>query len=175
MPDLSLTEFQSLALKALRGAGYHWGESEDGARAARRLVEAGLPGVAALCLLVDSLPDPDLCPIRRGCALSDAPPELPCDLPDTVLPILLLPFLAPSPTALVSGDGRGHTGPDGMAWSGPADAMPCAVRLSVADSEPQRTPVTRAAITEAQLALLQGFAHRTYAPATEESRAKGAG
>lgn len=120
MTLLSLSEVESIAIKAARGAGLDWGLAEEAAFATRWLVEQGLDGPALLAVHLDRLsasprraqailireglwqsPDSEpLCPIAFGAALGDH-----FDLPDgpmarkitlarVATPALVLPFLA---------------------------------------------------------------------------------
>jgi len=50
--NLSLNEFESLAKRAARGAGYPWGLCEEAAKAARWLCAYGLDGVGQLASLL---------------------------------------------------------------------------------------------------------------------------
>lgn len=127
-----------------------------------------------------------LCPIRTGTALADFAPllfERDLVLENVHVPVLLLPSLinaarARDCTATLSfadqvfvtdGAQVSLTGPDllsgpltaRVSWRGELSA-PC-------------PPETRARTSAQTYATLNAFAHRTYAPATEESRLLGAG
>lgn len=174
--DLSLGELQSLCVKATRGAGRAVGVAEDAGRAVRWLHARGHNGAGALVQLLqatDGQTTADLaptlpaltpmqqaiCPLALGGYISDMGL-----LPDTPLgpvwsPALLLPFLA---------DVSPH-GVDVTPLSSPAT-----VHLS-----PRMAPCpatqSRAQVEDATMQALLVFAARTYAPATEASRASGAG
>ncbi|GAB5446743.1 DUF3726 domain-containing protein [Gymnodinialimonas sp.] len=169
--DLSLGELQSLCVKATRGAGRAVGVAEDAGHAVRWLTARGEEGAGALVALLratDGLPVGDmipalpaftpvkqgLCPLALGGYLSDMGV-----LPDGPLgpvwsPILLLPFLAKVTPHGVDID------PDTMALTPRAT--------------PRAATQTRAQVSLEILNALNTFAARTYAPATEQSRA-GAG
>ncbi len=153
--DLSRGEFQSLVLKAFRGAGYSWGLAEEAAVAARRLASAGYPApatVSALLSRVDGtpierlMPVPEdgwrsptgpICPVCAGATLNDYavnPATVERVLSD---PNLLEPLLAAALTGSLA---------------------------------PTTTAATRVTVDPDTFAVLTRFAHRTYAPATEASR-----
>ena len=114
----SLGEARTLAIKAARGAGYSWGLAEEAGYALHWLSTNGLPGVAALSALLESVdgnlppcPDPaapgwnpktgkarsdPLCPIALGAALTDSVDAwVPGVHLDPVhCPLLLPPFAA---------------------------------------------------------------------------------
>ena len=174
--DLSLGELQALCIKAARGAGRAVGVAEDAGRAVRWLQARDQDGAGALVALLqdtdgratrDLAPQvPDLtpvggviCPLALGGYLSDMG-----DLPEGAMgpvcaPLLLLPFLAdisPHGVDLVPG-----AAPGVVSVSARAQAMPA--------------EETRAHVSDDVMEALLAFAARTYAPATEQSRASGAG
>ena len=194
--NLSLGEFQAIAAKALRGAGYSWGMAAEGAAASRTLASLGLdPSPYLLRLLnavdqvgVDSLfpdaswtsPSGRLCAICVGAALSDAPPTTPTEIGAVIEPTLVVASLSGLAAAgsgfEISWDG-GSTLVDcsGAAdWQLPASATITVSPASVAPAPPSDR-FTRLEISESALDELNRFAHRTYAPSTEASRAAGAG
>ena len=111
----SLSEIQSICLKAARGAELPWGLAEEAGMAASWLTAAGLPGPELLLELLEGsrLEQPRamagewrshqgalLCPIATGAALSDFA-RLPEGIGDDALviqklafPVLILPFAA---------------------------------------------------------------------------------
>jgi len=126
-----------------------------------------------------------LCPLIAGAALSDRARMLEggaVTLHAVAVPVLLLPFAAAAGRAL-GGTVHLRVGPaiacvggaglhmNGIIGPGPADAV---VDLA-APTGALRERRSRARMDDATLATLDAFAHRTYAPATEESRRKGAG
>lgn len=181
----SLVETEALARKAARGGGYSWGQAEDAGAAVRWLEARGLPGAAALAALLETPVDARSCPIVQGTYLCDAGVSpAPATLADLRAPLLLVPFLAwcagPGGGWLDAGIGpvRFTIGPDGV-WRQGAQNVP--MRATVQLSAAQRPDaaalgvVTRARCDSGVMAVLDGFAARTYAPATEASRLAGAG
>lgn len=200
----SLNEVEATAKKAARGGGYSWGLAEDAGKAVRWLCAQGQDGCGALSrllVLVDgttlegispSISSQEwtgkagvLCPIIVGCALSDLAGT---GDPSTVRirrlaePLLLLPFAASL--------ARARGGRSEFEWPGgqaavdetglriDGDAVGIVETLSVAQREGKLVATaqsTRAAPDPQDWKTLLSFAHRTYAPATEESRVRGAG
>lgn len=177
--ELSLGELQSLCVKATRGAGRAVGVAEDAGRAVRWLTARGEGGADALVQLLkatdgaaatDLIPDlpsltpvgQALCPLALGGYLSDALPDA---LPKGVIgpvwsPILLLPFLS-------------DLAPHGVNIVPEQTSNPASITLHPRDTRHAATH-TRAHLAPETLEALLAFAARTYAPATEQSRA-GAG
>lgn len=201
---LSLNEVEALAKKATRGVGYPWGLAEEAAKATRWLCERGEDGCGHLAALLQQRdgtgladwspvindgtwkpPESRLCPIMTGAALSDCADDLRAGdlrIEWVARPILLLPFAGMSasylkaPIELTWGrvvlctDGAGlsiHGRPGEL-----ADCVTVRIGSDVLQAAPRRT---RAEVSSADFEVLNRFAHRTYAPATEESRQKGAG
>lgn len=178
--DLSLGELQSLCAKATRGAGRAVGTAEDAGHAVRWLCARGAAGAEALLALlratdgmdttalVGALPgavhvdEGALCPLALGGFLSDSGfvPQGP--IGPVYAPLLLRPFLA-------------HIPPYGVEiMTERTTVAPQSIRLM--RRETACPPVhARAQISVESLAALQGFAARTYAPETDQRRAKGAG
>jgi len=189
----SLGEMAALALKATRGAGLPWGLAEEAAGAVFWLHQRNLPGISALCGYLASRDQPQrtgtaLCPLVTGAALSDGSHPCPSQMDDTIdlgvvaAPLLLLPFVATiSPGTIWLEAGAAST-----ATSSPPDhwhsdwlrgSAACQLRC---DAGPQIDPghagQTRLADHFACCVdRLTGYAHRTYAPATSQSRLAGAG
>lgn len=122
--NLSLNELDSLAKRAARGAGYHWGLCEEAAKAVRWLCSHGLDGVGQLALLLEkslsqsaSMHRPlpvrllaanendnvtwqagdQLCPLATGAYLSDSASNLvgrEIEIRQLLLPTILIPFAA---------------------------------------------------------------------------------
>ena len=189
----SLGETAALALKATRGAGMSWGLAEEAAGSVVFLHRRGLPGLSALCSYLGKreFPHPGeiACPIMTGCALIDgtmAVPDKPSesiDLGPVHMPLLLLPFvarLAPGTIwLLATGLGGRIDRQAGDGWQSHYLHAGGVCRL-VRQTTPQIDPALE---TETRLDerfaccvdRLGGFAHRTYAPATGQSRLSGAG
>ncbi|MBR9650375.1 DUF3726 domain-containing protein [Thalassovita aquimarina] len=113
----SLNEIEVTGKRAARGAGLPWGIAEEAGKAARWLVERGLPGPRLLAEVLtrndgrdyaDLAPVSDqgtwqapsgrLCPLIAGAALADRASELAAGgeiaLAATSLPLLLAPYAA---------------------------------------------------------------------------------
>ncbi len=201
----SLNEAETMARKAARGAGYGWGLSEDAGKAVRWLCSQGFDGCAALAALlpasdgknlfrlsprVDRQPwtaadGAGLCPIHTGAALADRAHALPDTGQRLGLirqPLLLLPFVAQvaaqrgstmtlsclSVQCVTNGERTSMTGSCGDIWP--------EARVVPGGTVGAPTPLLHRASPDPEVwAVLARFAHRTYAPATDESRARGAG
>ncbi len=201
--SFSLNELEALAKRATRGAGYSWGQAEEASKAARWLCAQGLDGAGILAGLLErglaSQPvrhrpqaiygpwqsDGALCPLSAGPLLSDCAHLLwsgAIGMKDVAAPVLLLPFAANAARGLNSSltveldNARLVT--DGTRISIPDPLPTTASRVFIArggELEAQHSLKTRAHPKPEDWATLNRFAHRTYAPATEESRLLGAG
>ena len=201
---LSLNEIESTSKKAARGAGYSWGVAEETGKAVRWLCGRDIDGCAALAMLLDEVDaeelndwspsrkggewrarDKALCPLLSGTVLSDHAEALKSS--DThfgavTQPVLLVPFAA----NVAQQNNRTVT----LVWTGcRATTDGANVELSGAPLE-RASHVTvssdgtisvpkqrrsRATPAHGVWSVLNRYAHRTYAPATEESRRRGAG
>ena len=202
--SFSLNEVEALAKKATRGAGYSWGMAEEASKAVRFLCHHGLDGCGALADVLERFDGGgaeycvpfcedglwrtsavDMCPIYLGTTLSDRAEHVlvqPFRASTVVQPLMLLPFAAQVACAITNtvtlSDGAAHIVTDGkqVAMSGQCESRSKGVVLekggNLADPMDH---ASRAIVEDAIWAKLNAFAHRTYAPATEESRAKGAG
>ncbi|MEX0317214.1 MAG: DUF3726 domain-containing protein [Ruegeria sp.] len=198
----SLNEMEATAKRAARGAGYSWGLAEEAGKATRWLCAHGLEGEAALArLLEQGLANPAdhapqtldgdwsgsgmLCPLTAGALVSDLAGRLqtgPIHMREVAVPIALLPFAASAARRLRScvsvecdglvavTDGSDLSVPDGF----PETAQHVTVRVGGSPASGCARK-TRARPDPANWAVLNRFAHRTFAPATEESRLLGAG
>ena len=193
MSELSLNEVESLALKVGRGSGFPWGLAEDIGRGARALAQRGFPWAEALVGLardagIWQAPSPQrvegwrerrpeiesaapLCPVRAGALLIDDPSVLgrrPLRLANVGLPLWIAALLAASGKDLdaewpeASIDGLLTPAADVTIWPRAAQRAPTSLRR-------------RSSADEAVLAALGAVAARVYVPASESSRAKGAG
>ena len=198
--EISLGEFEKLAAKAFRGAGYSWGLADDAAFACRLLEAAGLSAADAAVRLLDRvdqhvlaavMPNAGwqsdagiLCPVCTGAAASDLGDELFAGserrtLDHVAEPLLLIALLSLSP---VVSDGQsvvvewagGHAEVTtrGMLCNGhlPMDVMTVHITRIEDTATPMSPTQTRAFVTEAAHETLSRYAARTYAPATEQSR-----
>lgn len=183
--SFALNEVEATAKKASRGAGYSWGLAEEAGKATRWLCGQGLDGVAILATAL-SRPDQTLaCPLTRGAQLSDRAATLAehvITLRHVAQPALLLAFAAQVAR---------QTGYCITVDCGVAKGVTDGTRLSLTDAFPPEADLvrvylggrlaealalaSRARPDEAAWAELNRLAHRTYAPATEESRLLGAG
>ncbi len=196
----SLNELEAMAKRATRGAGYPWGLAEEAAKATRWLAATGLDGAHALAALLrqDFASDltghtPNaawrsaeaLCPLATGAALSDGAPLLrngPVTLHNAAAPLLILPFAASAArqlntnVTLTCGATTAITDGCALTLSGPlpdlADPFDIHLGGTLTTVLPHKS---RAAPDPDAWQILTQFAHRTYAPATEESRRLGAG
>ena len=186
----SLGETAALALKATRGAGLSWGLAEEAAGAVFWLHQRGLPGISALCGYLESCgvattDDDAACPLVLGTALSDGTHAVPeqvggrIDLGTVGAPLLLLPFVATIPpgTFWLIAPGSDDTAPDQWHSGWLRGSAPCQLRrgtaaqMAGARAGQTRLPDQFACCVD----RLTGYAHRTYAPATSQSRLAGAG
>lgn len=200
--NLSFGEYQALAAKALRGVGYSWGVTEDGAFALRQLAQQGFSTgkmLTRLLVYVDShdvaamIPNEDwvctgdaLCPLGVGTTIADRAGCNSLSLGAVVEPVLVAPFLAstlgsrPNDHYVLSWAGSRClvTGEGiwlaGMTPSGPVNTTITRTAAEV-PSTSQHKKVDRVEIDDETMSEILHFAHRTYAPATEASRLSGAG
>lgn len=198
----SLNEIEATAKRAARGAGYSWGLAEETGKATRWLCANGLDGVAALTGLLERrmadkpahMPraedgtwqgDDVLCPLAAGTYLSDCAQQLSgreIRMRRVCFPAMILPFAANVASVhktCVSIDADGQVAvTDGKGVSG-ADRFPdyadeLTFRIGGKLSK-HVVQMSRGTPDPACWTKLNSFAHRTYAPATDESRLLGAG
>ncbi len=201
--SFSLNEVEATAKRATRGAGYDWGHAEEAGKATRWLCAQGQDGTGALVRLLNLnlAASPEcltptvvegiwtgqqvLCPLAAGAALSDHALQLNeagISLKDVAVPTLLLPFAANAARLLkariiVECDGSeittdGHSLPPSAELPDHAGLISICLGGSVTEAV---TPQSRVTPDPEVWAALNRFAHLTYAPATEESRLRGAG
>jgi Protein of unknown function (DUF3726) len=193
--ELSCNEVESLALKVGRGAGFSWGLADEIGRGALALARGGGPWAEALLALardagnwrapsslrvqgwlerrdeVDAASP--LCPLRVAALLIDDPSILnagPLRIANVGLPLWI--------AALFAGSGLGKEFE--LDWPGAsADAsMTPAADVTIARRSAFRAPVPplrRMLADDAALAALGAVASLVYVPASEGSRAQGAG
>ena len=200
----SLNEVEALAKKATRGAGYSWGMAEEASKAVRVLSAHGLDGCGALadtlvqfdaagpgqCHPVGEFgvwraPQGALCPITVGTILSDRAEQMtakPLRAEQVAQPILLLPFALQVARAIkhtvTLTTRQSVVATDGKSVSVQGSWIAHAEYVQIETGGTVETPIatsSRAKVEDHVWAKLNAFAHRTYAPATEESRRKGAG
>ena len=184
----SLVEIRTLSLKAARGAGFSWGIAEEAGFAVRWLQARGKPGVAALAQYLEQCEkhglDTSKCPLQIGAGVSDGASPEDSGLGDIRTPLLLVPFVAqilavPS-CQLQCGGQRFTISQDNYLFSGTmAQSLAAEAKCEFVyggEIVPPCERASRVPESEAEhVATLTKFAHRTYAPATEESRLAGAG
>ena len=200
----SLNEVEATAKRAARGAGYSWGLAEEAGKAVRWLCARDLDGCAALARLLGEFngareadwtpmteddqwraPSGRLCPLLAGAAVSDRANTLQSgniSLAALAAPVLVIPFAASCARRLqevVSIDfPHVHIATDGDALSVDGripvtvDEMAVAIGGEITAPQPR---CSRASPAQDTWQVLNRFAHRTYAPATDESRLTGAG
>ena len=189
----SLGETAALALKAARGAGMSWGLAEETAASVVWLHSRGLPGISALCSYLGQAAAPQSpeggCPIMTGCALIDGMMDVPetssqtLDLGHVHAPLLLLPFVARLEPGHYWLQAPGLQGTvdiaNGDGWQSHCLRGSGSCKVSLGD-RPQVDPALEM-ITRVNgrftccVDRLDAYAHRTYAPATGQSRMSGAG
>ncbi|SDX54928.1 Protein of unknown function [Ruegeria halocynthiae] len=201
--NFSLNEIEATAKRATRGAGYAWGIAEDAAKATRWLCSQGVDGVVELARVLEreftgSLDDhvpaglycdwdggKDLCPLTVGVLLSDCSHMLltgPFRIRQVASPMMLLPFAAHAARSqnvvaiVTTGDFSAATDGARLALRNDCPDWADHVEVALGDilTEPC-SPQTRATPDPIAWKILNRIAHRTYAPATEESRLLGAG
>lgn len=195
--NLSFGEYRALVAKAMRGAGYSWGLTEDGSFAAKRLAEFGLSSgdmIVRLLHEVDGqavaafMPNTEwttdagqVCPISLGTSIADGGGCEELTVHGVLEPLLIVPAMGAS-----CRDGLGYV----MSWVGgechfgrqtltatgvlPVGAVEISLRSAPIPRDERQPRSTRVLLDEDIAGELACFAHRVYAPATDESRA-GAG
>ena len=198
----SLNEVQAMAKGAVRGAGYDWGLAESTGRAIRWLCRYGVNGVHALATLLEqnlsgcSLPfapqdfkddqktPAQICPLQAGTAFSDFSaqkgPEV--AMKNVCVPVLMLPFIARvahrQGLCLVTSCDGIHASTNGASLWLTQDLPNTAQRFSVCIGDPVGHPSATCHRSFARVEdweRLNSFSLRTCAPASEESRLRGAG
>lgn len=202
--NVSLNEVEATAKRAARGAGYPWGLAEEAAKATRYLCTHDIDGCAALAALLTEIGNIDLahhapiieendwraanrflCPLFAGAAISDHAELLRLHevrFYKVFSPALMIPFAASAaidleaPVSIEWGSKLSVTDGNQVATSGASSDFANLLTLRLGGELSQsNTPKTRATPETASWTSLNEFAFRTYAPASEESRAKGAG
>jgi len=181
----ALNEVEAMAKRATRGAGYEWGLAEEAAKATRWLCAQGLDGANILAGVLGSGERDSTCPLSAGAGLSDRATLLsatPSTLNGVTNTAMLLPFAAlaarqtGAAVIVTCGDARAVTDGNRLSLTGsfPIGVSDVEVHTGGALEKPT-PPATRANPDPDAWEVLGRLAHRTYAPATEESRMLGAG
>ena len=182
----SLNEYEDLCKKAARGVGMHWGQAEEVGKAARGLSTYGLDDGRLVLSAIECFSEKNaLC---LGPALCDTAVDFKggVHLPGVESPALILPFLQMMlayKDIYLKVNWRGFEGmvstteicclrPDNLAEAGPVNIEIKLIENFVFENSKH---CSRVQINENSLKLLNEFAHKTYAPATDESRIIGAG
>ena len=199
--NLSLGEVEALAVKATRGAGLGWGIAVEAGKAVRWLTAHGFDGPRTLAhalgasefgvVEVDGnrltggsavLLGPSLCDLKEIVARGED-----IVLVDVHAAPLIAPFVArlsgllETRLALAWAEAGIVFTPDAVLAHEDGAVPPdfCAeLRVGGCDDVPECEPLlksSRAEISQDIFDALSGYAARTYAPATEESRLAGAG
>lgn len=183
--DLSMNEVEAQARKAAKGADYSWGEAEDIGKAVRWLCKRGVNGCEHLAQLLLAKPDPKNCPIRLGILILDNAKNLGDTLSSfgsVAEPALVIPFAAfasaqiERPLAIQAGKCSVIVSESAFEITGEPMRNKSVIEVKATAKSPKlMTSVSRASPQRETWETLDKFAHRTYAPATEESRMLGAG
>jgi hypothetical protein len=187
--SFSLNEVEATARKATRGVGYPWGIADEAGKAVRWLCANGVDGCGALVGLLQMVDERDLetlkggpflCPLLAGCSYADHGKQ-DFEIAAVAMPVLLLPFIAVLARSkaikiqLICTAGVATTDGDRLCLDCDLpDLSDCVIRQCQDFGSPNGS-TSRAAPDPEHWAMLNAYAHRTYAPATEESRLKGAG
>lgn len=186
---VSLSEIEAMSKKAARGAGFSWGMAEEAGFAARWLATYRLPGPELLLAVLRTKPSPKQCPLTIGVRISDRARLLVDDgeairIDDAAFPVLTLPFLGQITKrfgcqlafddVMVTATGISEHGLNALAEQqrGSFIIKSASVQEAV-ELRPQS--VSGYPIDWADWEGLDGFASRTYVPASEASRSAGAG
>ena len=198
---VSLNEAEVMATKAAWGAGRPWGLAQEAGRAMSTLEAMRLPGAASLLdvlIASDGVPceklrpvstqaewwqaDRPMCPALVGAFISDLGAQSQAvKLRQVQAPLLLVPFcLMAFDNVVFNWSGCTIRSCDeGFLVDGAPDAKR-ADQVSIDSSEPAEEATHRwqpgaVDIADEIWEALSAFAHRTYVPASEASRLKGAG
>ena len=182
--SFALNEVEAMAKRATRGAGYSWGHAEEASKATRWLCAQGLDGVSVLAGVLQAQVEKAHCAISQGTALSDRAEGLKhadANLGEVAEPLMILPFAAMAARQLEQ---------TVTISCAEARAVTDGSRVCISETFPETADVTiqlggaleaacpratRATPEKTAWDALNALAHRTYAPATEESRRLGAG
>ena len=233
MHDLSIGEFESLVLKAYRGAGFSWGMAQEAGRAAAWLALHGLPAGKCFAQLIKQIDGTDpvsltpvimhsqwpsdhlpLCPVVSGTVLSDhglqyfasaidEQTETGLLLGAIYSPIIILPFLSDCAQAagvclqvaadrcsiVVTPSGRCDISQGSEIGNKLVETIKIRsvvngqiggqihgeAACQTEDQSGSPSVCQRVSVSVTDLEILEQYAHRTYVPATEESRNTGAG
>jgi len=180
----SLGEIRALSVKAAKGAGFSWGEAEEAGFAVEWLEARCTPGVEALAQYLSVRGTSLTCPIQLGCQISDMGAwegYLPTKISQ---PLLLAPFIAQTlerkNITLDAGEAQiliSHMDVYIEGYTPSTFSKATEARLLVEGKIPDESTCKSRVLSDQMphVKILEKFAHKTYAPATEESRLAGAG
>jgi len=198
---VSLNEAEVMATKAAWGAGRPWGLAQDAGRAMSTLEAMRLPGAASLLdvlIATDGVPcerlrpvstqtewwqaDGPMCPALVGAFISDLGAQSEAvKLRQVHAPLLLVPFcLMAFDNVVFNWNGCTiRSSDEGLFVHGALNAK-TADQVSIDNCAPAEQATHRwqpgaVDIADEIWEALSAFAHRTYVPASEASRLKGAG
>ena len=198
---VSLNEAQVMATKAAWGAGRPWGLAQEAGRAVSALEAMRLPGAKSLLDLLaatDGAPcetlrpastetrwwqaERPLCPVLVGAFIADTGAQSDAlKLRQVRTPLLLVPFAQMAfENAVLEWNGCNVcTSNEGLSAQGELNAV-IAEQVLIGRREAAGEPTHRRQPGAVDIAdeiweALSAFAHRTYVPASEASRLKGAG
>ena len=198
---VSLNEAEGMATKAAWGAGRPWGLAQDAGRAMSTLEAMRLPGAASLLDLLiatDGVPceklrpvsmqsewwqaDRPMCPVLVGAFISDLGAQSEAvKVRQVHAPLLLVPFclMAFDNVVFKWSECTIRSSDEGFFVQGALNAK-VADQVLIDNSEPAEETTHRwqpgaVDIADEIWEALSAFAHRTYVPASEASRLKGAG
>ena len=183
---VSLNELDTMSQKAALGAGRPWGLAQEAGRAVAVLESMRLPGAAALLTLLQETDGFDVnrrsCPILAGAHLADLGPiGEPVALEAIRSPLLLVPFAMRTggQVSLSWGASQIIAMPEGVCATYVdfgLDPQPVRIKTTDVDIEPSHVTATGAVdIGDEIWEGLSQLAQRTYVPASEASRLRGAG
>lgn len=169
----SLNEVDAMAKRAVRGAGYDWGVAEDMAQAVRWLCARDLDGIGALARALSA--GIEIMPLM---ALIDTGGRREISH-DPLLTLACGALHARQSGQVLRVDwGTAGAVTDGKDVEISGDMPPGPAPAGITSGGPSiaaRDTTTRVQPKPADWAILARFAHKTYAPATEDSRRLGAG
>lgn len=187
--DLSLNEVEGLARLAARGGGLSWGLADDAGRSARWLAAHGVDWATSLLALLDQRLPPEQCPLHAGCFLADSAAAVGrCEFARVAAPVWLLPpllaaaaahglafvlhighfeigGLPPLASARLSKLAAEYAAPVQARFGGAAPLLPFALPH----------PTSRFVLPPDLASRLHVYAARTFVPASDLSRVRGAG
>lgn len=198
--SLSLGELQAITAKAVRGAGFSWSMAEEAAYAVYWLEARGIAGTNALADyltwvdkhepiepsidLLEASPQSSVlrCPLHLGCYVVDTAMYSSATTFTTKQPLLLVPFLARTAKTNVivlrCNAIEYHVSAVGINKTAIENLLidETTVSWSIASGDKIESDcTTRATVDKLVLNVLQSFAGKTYAPASQTSRLIGAG